>query len=213
MSKQTSTNTWKDGLNKDLHPSITPNTILTDNLNGTFVTYNGNDLSLQIDMGNIQTTWLSDGFYPIGLTEFGDIIYIVSINDDKRFEVGSFPSLSPSIEEGEDFYREKPFEYVYRPFLNLKRDGNLDLFSTDAIKGYDRSHPVSIEVQPSYDGSVNLILTDDKNPPRIINSGFAVIGNGNGRFIHRNQDVETNIYNEETVEQTTRLISNSTVFP
>ena len=213
MSKQTSTNTWKDGLNKDLHPSITPNTILTDNLNGTFVTYNGNELSLQNDMGNIQTTWLSDGFYPIGLTEFGDIIYIVSINDDKRFEVGSFPSLSPSIEEGEDFYGEKPFEYVYRPFLNLKRDGNLDLFSTDAIKGYDRSHPVSIEVQPSYDGSVNLILTDDKNPPRIINSGFAVIGNGNGRFIHRNQDVETNIYNEETVEQTTRLISNSTVFP
>ena len=76
MSKQTVTNTWSDGLNKDLNPIITPNTVLTDNLNGTFITYNGNEFSLQNDMGNVYTTKLSDGFYPIGMTEYGGIVYI-----------------------------------------------------------------------------------------------------------------------------------------
>jgi hypothetical protein len=37
---------------------------------------------------------------------------------------------------------------------------------------------VDIEVQPSYDGSVNLILNDGYNIPRLINSGFSVLPNG-----------------------------------
>jgi len=35
-------------------------------------------------------------------------------------------------------------------------------------------HPVDIIPQESYDGSVNLILNDGKNVPRLINSRFAV---------------------------------------
>ena len=81
MSKQNVTNTWTDGLNKDLNPIVTPNTVLTDNLNGTFITYNGNELSLQNDMGNVYKTSLSDGFYPIGMSEYGGIIYIASVNN------------------------------------------------------------------------------------------------------------------------------------
>ncbi len=205
--KETATNVWKDGLNKDLNPMNTPNTVLTDNLNGTFITYNGNELSLQNDMGNVFTSRLSDGFYPIGLTEFGDIIYIVSINEDV-FEIGSFPSLNPAP----DTTGDKDFEYVYRPLYNLDKNGNRGPFTTNKLSGYDLEHPVSIEVQPSYDGSVNLILTDGKNIPRLINSGFAVIGNGKGRFVERNQGVKTNIYKESDVEKTSRLINNSVTF-
>jgi hypothetical protein len=44
--RQSANNTFKDGMNLDLHPIVTPNTVLTDNLNGTFITYNGNEFCL-----------------------------------------------------------------------------------------------------------------------------------------------------------------------
>jgi hypothetical protein len=39
---------------------------------------------------------------------------------------------------------------------------------------FDLSHPVDIIPQVSYDGSVNLVLNDDKSRPRLINSRFSV---------------------------------------
>jgi hypothetical protein len=38
--------------------------------------------------------------------------------------------------------------------------------------GYNTLHHVDMLVEPSFDGSVNLILNDGQNPPRMINSGF-----------------------------------------
>lgn len=137
--KQETTNTFDKGLNKDLNPIVTPNNVLTDCLNGTFITFNGDELVLQNDAGNtkIPTKWdkkmlldyskgssynknvivkledgilyrsltdsnakpifnkdgslnkiywelfdpsvkLSDGFYPIGIKEYGGVLYIVS---------------------------------------------------------------------------------------------------------------------------------------
>lgn len=43
MSKQEATNGFSKGLNMDLNPISTPNEILTDCLNGTIITYNGNE--------------------------------------------------------------------------------------------------------------------------------------------------------------------------
>jgi hypothetical protein len=91
--KQTATNSFKDGLNLDLHPIVTPNTVLTDNLNGTFITYNGNEFCLQNDNGNTYTCNLSKGFTPIGAKEHGGIIYIVSSNNDIT-EIGTYPGLN-----------------------------------------------------------------------------------------------------------------------
>ena len=51
MKKET-INTFKDGMVKDLHPLTTPPSVLTDALNATLVTYNGNEMILQNDMGN-----------------------------------------------------------------------------------------------------------------------------------------------------------------
>ncbi|MBQ8132586.1 MAG: hypothetical protein IJ193_08855 [Bacilli bacterium] len=85
-------------------------------------------------------------------------------------------------------------------------------FSTTVLNEYDINHPISIEVQPSYDGSVNLVLTDGKNLPRLINSGFAVLGNGKGKFTKRNQESKTNYYLESELDRTTRLINNSEYF-
>lgn len=90
---QESTNTFSDGLISDLNPLTTPNTVLTDALNATLLTFNGNELVLQNDMGNakIEGCKLSEGFIPLGIKEHGGILYIVSTNGEET-EIGSFPS-------------------------------------------------------------------------------------------------------------------------
>jgi hypothetical protein len=50
--KKESVNTFGNGLNYDLNPIATPDNVLTDCINGTFVTFNGDELSLQNDAGN-----------------------------------------------------------------------------------------------------------------------------------------------------------------
>lgn len=79
----------------DLHPLQTPNAVLTDCLNGTFITYNGNEHVLQNDMGNfkLEKCKLKENYIPIGTASYGDILYIASYNPlDKKFELGSYPS-------------------------------------------------------------------------------------------------------------------------
>jgi hypothetical protein len=93
--RQTQSNTFSDGLNMDLHPLTTPNTILTDCVNGTMITYNDNEFVLQNERGNtkIDNAQLSPGFIPVGMKEHNGILYIVSHNPQtKKTEIGTFPS-------------------------------------------------------------------------------------------------------------------------
>ena len=95
MSRQEAINTFNEGLLKDINPINTPNTALTDCVNGTIITYDGNEYSLQNDKGNyeLNNCELPDGYIPVGTTEYGGIIYIVSYNPtDKKVEIGSYPS-------------------------------------------------------------------------------------------------------------------------
>lgn len=100
---QESTNTFSDGLISDLSSLTTPNTVLTDALNATLLTFNGNELVLQNDMGNTKImvpgteldpeyVQLPEGFIPLGMKEHGGVLYIVSTNG-QQIEIGSFPSL------------------------------------------------------------------------------------------------------------------------
>jgi hypothetical protein len=60
----------------------TPNNVLTDALNATITTMNGNENVLQNDMGNarVESAYLPEGYIPIGMKEYGGIIYIASYN-------------------------------------------------------------------------------------------------------------------------------------
>lgn len=96
--RQESNNTFNGGLISDLNVLTTPNNVLTDCINGTFVTFNGEELTLQNDMGNTKImindtdyVKLSTGFKPIGIKEHGGILYIVS-TDEQNVEIGSYPS-------------------------------------------------------------------------------------------------------------------------
>jgi hypothetical protein len=106
MSKELKSNTFGGGLMMDLHPISTPNSVLTDNLNGTIITYDGNEQVLQNDMGNyrLKDCKLSSNYIPIGLKEYAGILYIVSYNPlDDSVEIGTYPSpelKTPSVQSG-----------------------------------------------------------------------------------------------------------------
>lgn len=87
----------------DLNPLSTPRDVLTDCLNGTIITYNGDEFSLQTDMGNSvvlvpgddteNPNSLPHGFIPLGMKEFNNILYIVAHNPlTKESRIGSIPS-------------------------------------------------------------------------------------------------------------------------
>ena len=199
--KQTATNSFSDGLNLDLHPIVTPNTVLTDNLNGTFITYNGNEFCLQNDRGNKEVAHLSAGYTPIGIKEHNGILYIVSYSPtEDKTEIGTYPGVDWNVEEETN----SPFSREYKPLQNIKAQD--PTFSTDAFD-YDLGTPVTIEIQDSYDGSVNLILVADQRKTRIVNSGFSVINDKQYKIPKRNQTVLTNYYND--IDRETELIRTS----
>jgi len=96
-------NSFSKGMNMDLNPLSTPRDVLTDCLNGTIITYNGDEFSLQTDMGNSvvlvpgddteNPNSLPHGFIPLGMKEFNNILYIVAHNPlTKESRVGSIPA-------------------------------------------------------------------------------------------------------------------------
>lgn len=97
-------NSFQGGLVMDLAPDTTPNEVLTSALNATLVTFNGNEMQLQNDMGNgrVETARLPEGYIPVGTCEFGDIIYIVSYNPlTNKSQIGCFPSPERNISSEE----------------------------------------------------------------------------------------------------------------
>lgn len=108
---------------------------------------------------------------------------------------------------------EGDMAYEYNPFYNLQADdGSLKAFNTDKL-GFDLQHPVDITVQPSYDGTANLILNDDKNPPRLINSRFTLTENKTYKRIDRKGVNDTNIYKERYLDINTRLFKTTNKIP
>lgn len=98
------TNRFTKGLVMDFSPENTKNEVLTHALNATLLTFNGNEMSLQNDMGNarVETAYLPEGYMPVGTCEYGGIIYIVSYNPlEDKSQVGCFPSPERNISSDE----------------------------------------------------------------------------------------------------------------
>lgn len=103
--------------------------------------------------------------------------------------------------------------HEYNPLRNvLNENDEIVEFRTDEI-GVDLNNPLNIECQPSYDGTVNLIINDDKNPPRIINDRYTQIEDDRYRIINRNQLQQTNLYKKGEIDSQTRLFRNINKIP
>ena len=104
MKKQ-AVNTFQKGLQLDTHPMAQSNDTLSDALNATFVTMNGNEIILQNDMGNrrIDNAYLPSGYEPVGIKEYGGVIYLALYNPiTNKSQIGSFPSPERKIDDLDD---------------------------------------------------------------------------------------------------------------
>ena len=208
-------NTFSGGLQLDLNVLSVSNSVLTDALNVSLVTMNGDEAVLQNDVGNAKINLsaggvqLTEGFVPVGMKEYGGILYIFSVgwydvdvydsdgrkNTERQWcgEIGTFPSPAydgvVEVSDGVSFidlnktgqlvYDYKPLKVMTHPlyekdvekYKSHRADLRTPLFN------WDLKHPIHIECQRSYDDSVNLIFNDNKNIPRIVNTGFAVKSN------------------------------------
>lgn len=217
------TNTFMDGMTRDVPSMQMPATAYTAALNATLTTTDGNEGIMQNDMGNgkiyfldssnnKQEVSLSPGFVPVGVKESGGIIYIASVKKQLVGntiqyigELGTFPSPDYTIDKntGDYLHKTDKLQYKYAPLHNMYqnlltgdddiKDKDLSDFSTKYLN-FDLEHTVNIEIQPSYDGSVNLLLTDNFNKPRLINSAFSVQEGGMYTITKHIGNNNTNIY-------------------
>ena len=91
--------------------------------------------------------------------------------------------------------------------------GELVDFETDELQ-FSLNHPVNITPQWSYDNSVNLILNDGLNPPRLINSRFSATEKNKYQVCNRKGTNDTNIYDQgEQFDIDTSLYRKTTTIP
>lgn len=185
-------NTFVDGLIQDLNPIDTPNTVLTDNVNGTIITYNGNEFSLQNDGGNYPLTHckLKPNYIPVGIKEYADTLYIVSYNPiDKTTEIGSYPSPM-EINSSNDSEDTVTIESVIKQsvtspnYTDLIQKSKLYTFSDEKFKIYPGDE-YKINVQDEskyiYESLEYYIIDENRNKYNITehiknNSDFVPIG-------------------------------------
>lgn len=103
--------------------------------------------------------------------------------------------------------------YKYAPFQNLLNSA--DSSPSQALNplrlevkdsGLNISEPIDISTEISYDDSVNLIVSDKKNPPKIINSRFYLNDSTTYTIADRKGNIDTNIYSKENFNIETSLI-------
>ena len=102
--------------------------------------------------------------------------------------------------------------YEYNPLRVLRTNKDIEeggvvtypqgsLINLDTeLLGFDLNHPVDIVTQQSYDGSVNLIINDGSNYPKLINTRFSSTGMDTYQIVDREGDNDTNIYDIDSFE-------------
>lgn len=184
--RKESQNSFEAGLNLDLNPLVTPPNVLTDAINASFITYNGDELSLQNDSGNSKIkipdtenyVKLSDGFYPLGIKEYGGVLYIVSgkLPDILASNIPTFDSNTAYninvIVKSNDLFYEKKVTGVAVPLPIEGSDSNWHLIGNE--RDYNNTYgEVEIGSYPSPEGSDKRVF-----------DGIAIVYDNTESFIH-----------------------------
>lgn len=142
----------------------------------------------------------------------GDVIHFPNgdiLSDSYLEAVGKSIEDFPEFKINED--SNQSTKTANKLFVEYYEGELVDLVTKD-LK-FDINHPVDIEVQESYDKSVNLIINDDNTLPKLINSRFTVLENGRYEIIDRFGNNDTNIYTEEGLNIDSALYKNVTKIP
>lgn len=160
---------------------INSNRYKVDNTTGIYLDYQGS---------KITTDGTENG---IPITKINLNKYMYAAKDTEEYEI--YKRIS-HVDPGSPF--EKGRLYIEH-YANELVD-----FRTDKLN-LDINHPVDIEIQPSYDGSVNLIINDDLNTPKLINTRFSPLEEGQYEVVDRSGNNDTNIYDEDNLIGETNL--------
>lgn len=140
------TNTFSKGLIMDVHPMTAPQDTMSNALNATLLTYDGNEFILQNDNGNtkIDSAYLPTGYIPVGIKSYGGIIYVASYNPfTKMSQVGSFPSpqrLNHSQSSGDNYVT-----VTEKDFTDVKNIVLKDIFNSTVFNPGDE-FAISIDI-------------------------------------------------------------------
>lgn len=124
------TNQFTKGLQLDTHPMVQSNDTLTDCLNGTLITMNGNEVILQNDMGNrrVDKAFLPPGYEPVGMKEYGGIIYVASYNPiTNKSQIGSFPSPQKKLSSNTNGEAQNFNFQIFTSGSNIETDEHLGI--------------------------------------------------------------------------------------
>ena len=183
MGKKATVNGFTEGLSMDLNALTDTKETLVDALNATLVTGNGNEMILQNDDGNFELKIGEDivkfplpYMIPIGIKEYGGIFYICVYDCTSNHLNGIYTYPSPDYDD--NIFTEKLSLDTKKEIVgNIKNElsplrvvkivdeNNSNMYSISVLRTprlqFSLQHPVNIDIQPSYDGTVNLILNDN----------------------------------------------------
>jgi len=234
--KITVNNTFDGGLVADLSAMNNPKNTLSSALNMEIITVGDNQYILQNQRGNTNKNIfneimdlgsyynIDDGitypFIPQGVKVFNNIAYIIAgafkVDDNDKAEflagtVGTFPSPVWEDLNDPDIGVSK-LEEVFRPLHNFATSDALDDYTKPFVSklfALTKHKYIDIVLQGTYDGSVNIIFTDDSNKIRIINSRFKNTKlNVIYKIAERRGVKDSNVYNDGDWERIS-LIQNA----
>ena len=205
-----STNKFNKGLVLDFSPENTKNEVLTHALNATLLTFNGNEMSLQNDMGNarVETAFLPEGYIPVGTCEYGGIIYIVSYNPiEDKSQIGCFPSPERNISNDElgisdaliskDMFQEIENGQLTGELLN---NTQYVLLKTDNLNPGDKFLICADE--QIYEEKLSDLVKDDEFVKHPILALNVVSIEDSGKIIYLNSDIKqyNKVYGQSTYQ-------------
>ena len=119
-------------------------------------------------------------YYKNRLWELEELAKELNITyDGETFNIPSWDGIIPKSETPPVIYQK----------------GQLVDFETDELN-FSLNNPVNILPQYSYDNSVNLIINDGLNPPRLINSRFSATEKNKYQVCDRKGNNDSNIYDQ-----------------
>lgn len=223
-----SENTFAKGLLTDSAPDATPNTVLTGGANVHLLRQQGSELILADEPGMQRTCLLPPDHLVHGWAERAGVLYLLLAEVESgtglatgRGQLGTFPSPDYQYKDPADpaseLVEQGELTNTYRPLRVYYGDSN-GLQPTDFISlGFNLSldAPSELELQDSYDGTLNIVVNDRAhNPALLVNSGFVVLPRqasspddspGTYRVVLRQGDAQTNRYSRADFSSRLRL--------
>lgn len=212
-------NTFLKGLVTDAATDATPNTILTYAKNVHLLRQQGSELILATEPGMQRVCYLPPNHVVHGYAERQGVLYLLlaEYSPDTLLatgsgQLGTFPSPdyqylaeqdadSELVETGSITNDYRPLQVYYGDFNGYRPTGLQSVhfqLSLDTIS--------ELELQDSYDGTLNIIINDrGQNPALLVNSGFVVLPNSQYRIVLRQGDASTQTNRYTHADFTSRL--------